>query len=61
MINTLVNPRIEDNSLNLIRDINKTLSNKILKSKLLYTVFLVSQTMQGCSCSPFLFNIVLEV
>lgn len=54
MINSLINPGIEDNS----PKINKSLSNKILNVND-YAVSLWSETIQGCPCTPFLVTAVL--
>jgi hypothetical protein len=47
--------------LNIVKDIyDKPIANIILNGEKLKTITLKSGKRQGCSLSPFLFNIVLE-
>ena len=62
MIKTLQTAGIEGTYLNIIKAIyNKPTANIILNGEKLKTFPLKSGTRQGCSLSPLLFNIVLEV
>ena len=62
MIKTLQNVGIEGTYLNIIKAIcNKSTANIILNGEKLKAFPLRSGTRQGCSLSPLLFNIVLEV
>ena len=62
MIKTLNKTGIDSKYLNIIKAIyDKPTANIILKSKRLKAFPLRSGTRQGCSLSPLLFNIVLEV
>ena len=59
---TLQNTGIEGNCLNIVKIIyNKLTANIILNGKKLKAFPLRSGKRQGCSLSPLLFNIVLEV
>ena len=62
MIKTLHRMGIEDTYLNIVKDIyDKPMANIILNGEKLKAFPLRSGTRQGCSLSPLLFNIVLEV
>ena len=62
MIKTLQKMGIEGTYLNIIKDIyDKLTASIILKGEKLKAFPLRSGTRQGCSLSPLLFNIVLEV
>ena len=62
MIKTLQKVGIEGTYLNIIKSIyDKPTANIILNSEKLKAFPLKSGTRQGCSFSPLLFNIVLEV
>ena len=62
MIKTLKKVGIEGTYLNIIKAIfNKPIANIILNGEKLKAFPLRSGTKQGCSLSPLLFNIVLEV
>ena len=62
MIKTLQRMGIEGTYLNIIKAIyDKPTENLILKDKKLKALPLRSGTREGCSLSPILFNIVLEV
>ena len=62
MIKTLTKVRIEGTYLNIIKAIyNKPTANIILNGEKLKAFPLKSGKRQGCSLSPLLFNIILEV
>ena len=62
MIKTLQKMGIEGTYLNLVKAIyDKLTANIILNGEKLKAFPLRSGTIQGCSLSPLLFNIVLEV
>ena len=62
MIKTLTKVGIEGTYLNIIKAIyNKPTANIILNGEKVKAFPLKSGTRQGCSLSPLLFNIVLEV
>ena len=62
MIKTLTKVGIEGTYLNIIKAIyDKPTANIILNGEKLKAFPLKSGTRQGCSLSPLLFNIVLEV
>ena len=62
MIKTLQKAGIEGTYLNIIKAIyDKPTANITLNGKKLKAFLLKSRTRQGCSLSPLLFNIVLEV
>ena len=62
MINTLQKLGIEGTYLNILKTIyDKPTANIILNGEKLKTFPLRSGTRQGCSLSPLLFNIILEV
>ena len=62
MIKTLQKMGIEGTFLNIVKAIyDKPTENLILKDKKLKALPLRSGTREGCSLSPILFNIVLEV
>ena len=62
MIKTLQKMGIEGTYLNTVKAIyDKPTANIILKGEKLKQFLLRSGTRQGCSLSPLLFNIVLEV
>ena len=62
MIKTFQKAGIEGIYLNIIKGIyDKPTANIILNGKKLKTLPLKSGTRQGCSLSPLLFNIILEV
>ena len=62
MIKTLQKVGIEGTYLNLIKAIyDKPTANIILNGEKLKAFLLRSGTRQGCTLSPLLFNIVLEV
>ena len=62
MIKTLQKMGIEGNYLNIVKAIyDKPTANIILNGEKLKVFPLRSVTRQGCSFSPLLFNIVLEV
>ena len=62
MIKTLQQAGIEGTYLNIIKAIyDKPTANIILNSEKLKAFPLKSGTRQGCSLSPLLFNIVLEI
>ena len=59
---TLIKVGIEGTYLNTIKAIyDKPTANTILNSEKLKAFLLKSRTRQGCTLSPLLFNIVLEV
>ena len=62
MIKTLQKSRIEGTYINIIKAIyDKPTANIILNDEKLKAFPLKSGTIKGCSLSPLLFNIVLEV
>ena len=61
MIKTLQKMGIEGNYLNIVKVIYDKPTANILNGEKLRTFPLRSGTRQGCSLSPLLFNIVLEV
>ena len=62
MIKTLHKMGIEETYLNIVKAIyDKPTANIILNGEKLKVVPLRSGTRQGCTLSPVLFNIVLEV
>ena len=62
MIKTLTKVGIGGTYLNLVKAIyDKPMANIILNEENLKAFHLKSGTRQGCSLSPLLFNIVLEV
>ena len=62
ILKTLKKVEIKGACLNIIKAIyNKPTDNIILNGDKLNTFTLRSGTKQGCSLSPFLFNVVLEV
>ena len=62
MIKTLQNMGIEGSYLNVVKAIyDKPTENIILNGEKLKAFTLRSGTRQGCTLSPLLFNIVLEV
>ena len=62
MINTLQQVDIEGTYLNIIKTIyDKPTANIVLNGEKLKPFPLRSGTRQGCTLSPLLFNIVLEV
>ena len=62
LIKTLQKVGIEGTYLNIIKAIyDKPRANIILSGEMLKEFPLRSKTRQGCSLSPLLFNIVLEV
>ena len=62
MIKTLIKVGIEGTYLNIIKCIyDKPTANIILNREKLKAFLLKSGIRQGCSFSPFLFQIVLEV
>ena len=61
MIKTLQKAGIEGTYLNIIAIYDKPTSNIIVNGEKLKAFPLKSGTKQGCSLSPLLFNIVLEV
>ena len=62
MIKTFQNMGIEGTDLNIVKAIyDKPTANIILNGEKLKAFPLRSGTIQGCSLSPLLFNIVLEV
>ena len=62
MIKTLQKMGTEGTYLNIVKAIyDKPTENLILKDKKLKALPLRSGTREGCSLSPILFNIVLEV
>ena len=62
MIKTLQKAGIEGTYLNIIKAIyDKPIANIILNGEKLKAFPLKSGTRQGCSLSPLLFNMVLEV
>ena len=62
MIKTLQKMGIEGTYLNIVKAINdKPTANIILNGENLKAFPLRSRTRQGCSLSPLLFNIALEV
>ena len=61
MIKTLQKMGIEETYLNIIKTIYDKPTANILNGEKLRTFPLRSGTRQGCSLSPLLFNIVLEV
>ena len=62
MIKTLQKMGIEGTYLNIVKAIyDKPTANIIFNGEKLKTLSLRSRTRQGCSLSPLLFNIVLEV
>ena len=62
MIKTLQKMGIEGTNLNIVKAIyDKPVANRILNGEKLKAFPLRSGTRQGCSLSPLLFNIVLEV
>ena len=62
MIKSLIKVGIEGTYLNIIKAVyDKPTANIILSGEKLKAFLLNSGTRQGCSVSPLLFNIVLEV
>ena len=61
MIKTLQKMGTEGIYLNIVKAIYKPIANIILNGEKLKAFPLRSGTRQGCSLSPLLFNIVLEV
>ena len=62
MIKTLQKMGIERTYLNIVKAMyNKPTANIILNGEKLKAISLKSETIQGCTLLPLLFNIVLEV